>query len=58
MFVGLRGGEVAPTAQLTCQITDTRTRRGPRTNDLFGCPTLHSVPLSFLKLDSGPNLPS
>src|SRR5271166_1125389 len=30
MFVGLRAREVAPTIALTCQMTDTKTRRGPR----------------------------
>jgi hypothetical protein len=34
MFVGLRAGGVAPTIALTCQMTDSMTKRGPRANEL------------------------
>jgi len=34
MFVGLRTGGVAPSTALTCQMTDSKTKRGPRTNEL------------------------
>jgi len=34
MFVGLGAGGVAPTTALTCQMTDSKTERGPRANEL------------------------